>query len=98
MYEYSQAYGVFEYREMNMHFFLLLMRRLTVIGGLRFISPGHARVCFFLTLVLMALRLKVELHMNEMRASRTELSDHSMHHARRIAFLYSTPTHHAVSK
>ena len=47
MYEYSQAYGVFKYREMNMHFFLLLMRRLMVIGVLRFISPGHARVYFF---------------------------------------------------
>ena len=44
MYEYSQAYGVFKYREMNMHFFLL---RLMVIGVLRFISPGHARVYFF---------------------------------------------------
>jgi len=47
MYEYSQAYSVFKYREMNMHFFLLLMRRLTVIGGLRFISPSHARDFYF---------------------------------------------------
>ena len=45
MYEYLQAYAVFEYREMDTRHPLLLMRRLVGTGVLRFIGPDYAGVC-----------------------------------------------------